>query len=379
MKDISVFFVSLGIIAAVWLAGCSSPRTLPSKSRSPFGTVDGKEVFVFTLRNAHGMEARITNYGGIVVSLLVPDRNKDFGDVVLGYDSLASYEKKTPYFGAIVGRYANRIGKGRFTLNGTEYKLALNDGANTLHGGLKGFDKVVWDIDESTSSKDPTLALTYVSNDGEEGYPGTLTARVVYTLTDSNGLRIDYKATADKPTVVNITHHSYFNLAGSGKGDILGHELFLNAERFTPIDSGLIPTGELRKVEGTPMDFRTPTPIGARIQNQDEQLRLGRGYDHNWVLNRTGHEISLAARVTEKTSGRVMEVWTTEPGLQFYSGNFLDGTNIGKGGTVYQHRTGFCLESQHFPDSPNKPDFPSVVLNPGSTYTSTTIYKFTAQ
>jgi aldose 1-epimerase len=340
--------------------------------------VDGKEVFLYTLRNASGMEARITNYGGILVSLTVPDRLNKPGDVVLGYDSLSSYVKATPYFGAIVGRYGNRIGKAHFTLDGKEYALKANDGPNTLHGGLKGFDKVVWDADESTPATKASLVLSYVSRDGEEGYPGNLKASVVYTLTDSNELRIDYAATTDMPTVLNLTHHSYFNLAGPGSGDILSHELTLNADRFTPIDSGLITTGALEPVEGTPMDFRTPTAIGARIGTMDDQLKFGRGYDHNWVLNRTGDGLSLAARVAEKTSGRVMEVWTTQPGVQFYSGNFLDGSNIGKGGKAYAYRTGFCLETQHFPDSPNKPSFPSTVLRPGENFASTTVYKFSA-
>jgi aldose 1-epimerase len=322
------------------------------------------------------MEARITNYGGIVVSLFVPDKSNRPGDVVLGYDSLSSYLKATPYFGAIVGRYGNRIGKARFTLDGKDYMLNANDGPNTLHGGLKGFDKVVWEAAGTTPATEPSLSLSYLSKDGEEGYPGSLKATVVYTLTDSNELRIDYTASTDKPTVLNLTHHSYFNLAGAGSGDILSHELMLNADKFTPIDSGLITTGELKPVEGTPMDFRTPAPVGSRIGVKDDQLRFGRGYDHNWVLNRTGEGLSLAARVSEKTSGRVMEVWTTEPGVQFYSGNFLDGTSIGKGGKAYAYRTGLCLETQHFPDSPNKPAFPSTVLRPGENFKSTTVYKF---
>jgi aldose 1-epimerase len=371
--------VSLVAAASFLIAGCSPPaQDSPRRSRAPFGHVDGKEVFLYTLRNASGMEARITNYGGILVSLTVPDRLNKPGDVVLGYDSLSSYVKATPYFGAIVGRYGNRIGKAHFTLDGKEYALKANDGPNTLHGGLKGFDKVVWDADESTPATKASLVLSYVSRDGEEGYPGNLKASVVYTLTDSNELRIDYAATTDMPTVLNLTHHSYFNLAGPGSGDILSHELTLNADRFTPIDSGLITTGALEPVEGTPMDFRTPTAIGARIGTMDDQLKFGRGYDHNWVLNRTGDGLSLAARVAEKTSGRVMEVWTTQPGVQFYSGNFLDGSNIGKGGKAYAYRTGFCLETQHFPDSPNKPSFPSTVLRPGENFASTTVYKFSA-
>ena len=374
------YLASLVAAASILFAGCSpSARELPRRTRAPFGNVDGKEVFLYTLRNKSGMEARITNYGGIVVSLLVPDKSGTPGDVVLGYDSLSSYVKATPYFGAIVGRYGNRIGNARFTLDGKEYRLNANDGPNTLHGGLKGFDKVVWDADGSTPATQPSLSLSYLSRDGEEGYPGNLKATVVYTLTDSNELRIDYTASTDRPTVLNLTHHSYFNLAGAGSGDILSHELMLNADKFTPIDSGLITTGELKPVEGTPMDFRTPTVIGARIGVKDDQLRFGRGYDHNWVLNRTGEGLSLAARLSEKTSGRVMEVWTTEPGVQFYSGNFLDGTNIGKGGKAYAYRNGLCLETQHFPDSPNKPAFPSTVLRPGENFASTTVYKFSAR
>jgi aldose 1-epimerase len=372
--------VSLVAAAALLIAGCSpSAPESPRRTRAPFGTVGGKEVFLYTLRTKSGMEARITNYGGIVVSLLVPDKSNSPGDVVLGYDSLSSYLKATPYFGAIVGRYGNRIGKARFTLDGKEYTLNANDGPNTLHGGLKGFDKVVWEANETTPATQPSLSLSYLSRDGEEGYPGNLKATVVYTLTDSNELRIDYAATTDKPTVLNLTHHSYFNLAGAGSGDILSHELMLNADRFTPIDSGLITTGELRPVEGTPMDFRNPTAIGARIGVKDDQLRFGKGYDHNWVLNRTGEGLSLAARLSEKTSGRVMEVWTTQPGIQFYSGNFLDGSNIGKGGKAYAYRTGLCLETQHFPDSPNKPSFLSTVLRPGEGFASATVYKFSTR
>ncbi|HMK38309.1 MAG TPA: aldose epimerase family protein [Bacteroidota bacterium] len=372
--------VSLTAAAAMLLGGCSpSAQESPRRTRAPFGTVDGRDVFLYTLRNRSGMEARITNYGGIVVSLFVPDKSHRPGDVVLGYDSLSSYLKATPYFGAIVGRYGNRIGKARFTLDGKEYALNANDGPNTLHGGLKGFDKVVWEADDTTPPGQARLSLSYLSRDGEEGYPGTLKAGVVYTLTDSNELRIDYSATTDRPTVLNLTHHSYFNLAGAGTGDILSHDLMLNADRFTPIDAGLITTGELRPVEGTPMDFRTSTAIGARIGGNDEQLKLGRGYDHNWVLSRTGEGLSLAARLSEKSSGRVLEVWTTEPGIQFYSGNFLNGSNIGKGGTAYAYRTGLCLETQHFPDSPNKPSFPSTVLRPGEKFASTTVYRFSTQ
>ncbi|MEW6512125.1 MAG: aldose epimerase family protein [Bacteroidota bacterium] len=375
MRIFSVF-VSL-FVALTALPGCTPQKQPPREiTRRTYGLVQGRDVFLYTLRNTRGMEAKITNYGGIVVSLVAPDRHGAFADVVLGYDSLSSYLKATPYFGAIVGRYGNRIGNSTFTLNGTKFTLAANDGSNSLHGGIRGFDKVVWDADTTVGADGPTLTLRYVSPDGEEGYPGTLHVSVAYTLTDSNQLRIRYTATTDKPTVLNLTHHSYFNLAGAGTGDILGHELEINADRFTPIDAGLIPTGELRSVEGTLMDFRRPIAIGARINHVDEQLRLGRGYDHNWVLNRTGRGLSYAARLVERGSGRAVEVWTTEPGIQFYSGNFLDGTNIGKGGTPYAYRTGLCLETQHFPNSPNIPAFPTTVLNPGETFNSTTVYTF---
>jgi aldose 1-epimerase len=348
--------------------------------KQSFGkTPDGTEVFLYTLRNKSGMEARITNYGGIVVSVLTKDRNGKAADIVLGFDSLSSYIKDTPYFGALVGRYGNRIGKGTFQLGGVKYTLAINNGANHLHGGLKGFDKVVWSVDEKASIPGESLALTYLSKDGEEGYPGNLSVRVVYTVTNNNELKIDYSASTDKATVLNLTHHSYFNLAGAGTGPILDHELFIDAARFTPVDSGLIPTGELRNVTGTPMDFTTPTAIGARINDSYEQLQKGGGYDHNWVLNKPAGLLGLAAQAYEKTSGRMMEVLTTEPGMQFYSGNFLNGTHVGKGGVKYQLRFGFCLETQHFPDSPNKPEFPTTVLEPGKTYTSTTVYRFSAK
>lgn len=344
--------------------------------KTMFGTVDGKEVYLYTLRNSHGMEARITNYGGIIVTLKVPGRDGKVGDVVLGFDSLASYVRDTPYFGCIVGRYGNRIAKGQFTVDGLQYTLAKNNGLNALHGGIKGFDKVVWSVDEQKSIAGKTLVLGYVSKDGEEGYPGTLTVTVTYTLSDSNDIRIDYLATTDKPTIVNLTQHSYFNLAGPGDGDILGHQLMIAADRFTPIDSTLIPTGILAPVTGTPFDFTNPAAIGARIAEKDEQLRFGLGYDHNFVLNKLAGTFGLAARVYEPTSGREMEVYTSEPGIQFYCGNFLDGHHIGKGGKPYRYRYGFCLETQHFPDSPNHPEFPSTVLRPGEKYSTSTLYRF---
>ncbi len=364
---------------AVLLAACSrTPREKLTVTQQAFGkTADGTPVDLFTLANARGVQVSITNYGGIIVSLLAPDRQGRPGDIVLGFERLEDYLKGHPYFGAIVGRYGNRIAKGRFTLDGVEYKLARNNGENHLHGGLQGFDKKVWAARHWMDSAGAHLELAYSSPDGEEGYPGRLDVKVTYTLAENNQLRISYYAVTDKPTVVNLTNHSYFNLAG--EGDILGHVLRLNADRFTPVDAGLIPTGELRPVAGTPFDFTAPTPIGARIEQDDEQLRLGRGYDHNFVLRGGGGALAEAAEVYEPKTGRVLRVLTTEPGVQFYTGNFLDGTLRGKGGRVYARRAGFCLETQHFPDSPNQPGFPSTVLRPGQTYRSTTVFEFSAR
>jgi len=350
-----------------------------SITRKPFGTAPGGEAAeLFTLTNANGCEARITNYGGIVTVLTAPDRDGALADVVLGYDTLAEYVNDSPYFGALVGRYGNRIAAGRFTLDGVAYTLATNEGDNHLHGGNKGFDKAVWSAAAAEGADGPSLELTHLSPDGDEGYPGALSVKVVYTWTNANVLRIAYAATTDARTVLNLTHHSYFNLAGAGSGDILGHEMQIPADRFTPVNGNLIPIGELRSVDGTPLDFREPVAIGARIGADDEQLKLGGGYDHNFVLG-GGGALALAARVREPACGRVMEAWTTEPGVQFYSGNFLDGSNVGKGGAAYAHRTGLCLETQHFPDSPNQPAFPSTVLSPGETYTQTTEYRFSAE
>jgi aldose 1-epimerase len=357
--------------AIVLMAASSNAET--KLAHADFGKMpDGTGVSIYTLTNKQGVEARITTYGGRVVSLTTPDRKGTKADVVLGFDSLNGYAE-SPFFGALVGRYGNRIGGAHFTVDGVEYKLEKNNGANSLHGGSHGFDKVVWTAREIPGAG---LELTYVSKDGEEGYPGNLKAVVVYHLTDRNELRIDYTAATDKPTVVNLTNHSYFNLKGAGEGDILGHVLTLNADQYTPVDTGLIPTGELRSVAGTPFDFRKPTAIGARIDGSDEQLKIGKGYDHNYVLNRKGAALSLAAKVEESATGRVMEVLTTEPGVQFYTGNNLDGTIKGKAGKVYVRRGGFCLETQHFPDSPNKPKFPSTVLRPGETYRTTTVFRF---
>ncbi len=367
------------VLTGAGLLGCSSVSKAPEQvSRRPFGrTKDGTEVYLYTLRNRQGAEARISNYGGLVVSLKVPDKNGKMGDVVLGYDNLADYIKDTPYFGALIGRYGNRIAKGKFTLDGKEYTLATNNYPNALHGGTKGFDKVVWEPTIMASADGPALKLKYLSRDGEEGYPGNLSVTAVYTLTHDNALKLEFTATTDQDTVVNLTHHSYFNLAG--KGTILDHVVMIPADKYTPVDSTLIPTGELAPVEGTPFDFRTPTAIGARINQDNEQLKFGKGYDHNWVINKPPGQYGLMARVTEPTSGRIMEVWSDEPGLQFYSGNFLDGTLTGKGGWVYQFRDGFCMEPQHYPDSPNKPEFPSVVLKPGKTFHNVIVYKFSAQ
>jgi aldose 1-epimerase len=346
-------------------------------TKKAFGkTGDGKPVDLYTLTNRHGMEIRVMSYGGIILSLRVPDRKGQFDDVVLGYDSLDGYLKATPYFGAIIGRYGNRIANGKFTLDGKAYTLAQNNGTNSLHGGLKGFDKVVWEAEAFENQDGAGVVFKYTSRDGEEGFPGNVKAQVTYTLSDQNELSFAYHATTDKATPVNLTNHTYFNLAGDGKGDILGHLVMLNAQRFTPVDKNLIPTGELRSVKATPLDFTKPTAVGARIDAKDEQLGFGGGYDHNFVINRQGPGLELAARVEEPTSGRVLEVFTTEPGVQFYSGNFLDGTITGKGGHVYRRRTGFCLETQHYPDSPNQADFPSTILRPGETYDSKTVCKF---
>src|SRR6266480_1641524 len=365
------------VIAALVSLGAAG-REAGSVKKESFGEVDGKPVELYTLTNRKGAEAKITTYGATVVSLKVPDRNGKSDDIVLGFDNIDGYLQGTSFFGATIGRYGNRIAKGRFTLNGVEYKLATNNEPNHLHGGNKGFDKVIWNAKPFNVKGGAGLALNYLSHDGEEGYPGNLSVTVSYTLTDNNELKISYAATTDKDTVVNLTHHSYFNLAGQGSGDVLNHQLMINADRFTPTDAGSIPTGELRSVKGTPFDFTQPTKIGARINQDDEQLKLGKGYDHNYVLNGKTGTMRKAAQVFESTSGRTMEVWTTEPGVQLYTGNFLDGAK-GKSGKVYQFRNGFCLETQHFPDSPNKPSFPTTVLRKGITLRTQTIYKFSAR
>ncbi len=378
MKPLNTLAV-LAALAWAGAVGCSTMKQVtPGIETQAWGTLpDGRQVHLYTLRNRNGVEARISDYGGIVTSLKVPDRAGQMGDVVLGYDDLAGYLKESPYFGCLVGRYGNRIARGRFTLDGVTYTLATNNYPNHLHGGLRGFDKRLWTAATEVRSAGPVLELSYVSADGEEGYPGTLRVKAVYTLTADNALRLDYTARTDKATVVNLTQHSYFNLAG--RGDILGHEVQIHADRYTPVDSTLIPTGELRAVEGTPFDFRAPTAIGARVNAGDEQLRFGGGYDHNWVIADKPGEVRLQAVVHEPVTGRVLEVLSDQPGLQFYGGNFLDGTITGKGGWTYQHRNGFCMEPQHFPDSPNKPEFPSVVLRPGQTYRNTILYRFSAR
>lgn len=347
--------------------------------REVFGTTpEGHPIQLYFLTNKNGVEAAITNYGATLVSLKVPDRAGEFADVVLGYDSLDHYIADKRYFGGTIGRYANRIANGTFILDGVICTLARNRGENHLHGGNRGFNKVVWEASEASEAPPgDALQLKYLSKDGEEGYPGNLAVQVTYTLTNDDKLQIEYAATTDKTTIVNLTNHSYFNLAGEGNGDIVGHQLMLAAEHFTPADANLIPTGELRRVEGTPFDFTQAEAIGARVNNDDEQLQLAGGYDHNFVLSDGKvDEAILAARVHEPGTGRNLEVWTTQPGIQFYSGNFLDDSIRGKGGKAYEQRYGFCLETQHFPNSPNEPRFPSTVLRPGELFHSKTIYAF---
>ena len=362
-------------LAGTVVLGASVTKTTTSSK------FQGTPVDEVTLKNSHGVELHAISYGGIITSLKVPDRAGKPGDIVLGFDKPESYwaDPPPPFFGAIVGRYGNRIGKGKFTLDGKPYSLATNNGVNHLHGGNKGFDKVLWTITTKDAPEGSQAIFSRTSKDGEEGYPGNLQVRVTYTLTEKNELIVDYHATTDKATPVNLTQHSYFNLAGEGSGDILGHQLTIDADRYTPVDDTLIPTGELAPVQGTPFDFRQPTAIGARIDQDNPQLKNGKGYDHNWVLTRKGTGLQHAARLTDPKSGRTMDVATTEPGLQFYSGNFLDGTIKGKAGHVYAHRSGLCLETQHFPDSPNKPKFPSTILQPGKAYESRTVFTFSVK
>lgn len=365
------------IVAALCGIFVMMTQANPKVKKATFGkTNDGKSVKIFTLTNSKGTEAKIINYGGRIVSLKVADKNGKFEDVILGYDDLNGYLSDNFFFGGIIGRYANRIAKGKFSLNGKEYMLAKNNGENHLHGGVKRFDVLVWTAKSLANKTGAVLELTHFSKDGEEGYPGNLSVKVVYTLTENDELKMEYSATTDQDTVINLTNHAYFNLAGSGT--ILNHILKINADKFTPTDSGSIPTGELREVAGTPFDFRVGKTMGKQIDEANEQLKFGSGYDHNWVLNKKPNEFSLAASVEEPNSGRVLEVLTTEPGIQFYAGNFLaDGK--GKGGKIYNKREGFCLETQHFPDSPNQPKFPTTVLKKGEKFASTTIYKFSVK
>ncbi|MCD6543335.1 MAG: galactose mutarotase [Flavobacteriaceae bacterium] len=347
---------------------------------SDFNTnLNGRKIQLFTLTNSNGVKVEITNFGGKVVSIIVPDRNGVFKDIVLGYDHIDDYISGNPYFGALIGRYGNRIAKGKFSLEGIEYQLVKNNGDNHLHGGITGFNDVVWDANFIDDSEEQYLELEYLSKDGEENYPGNLTVKVIYTLTEENELKISYHATTDKTTIINLTHHSFFNLRGEGNGDILDHELYINSDTFIPTNSESIPTGEIESVEGTPMDFRAFTVIGNRIENNDKQLQFGNGYDHNWVLKNKKNDIILAASAYEPESGRYMEVFTNQPGMQFYSGNFLDGNDVGKGGEKYNQRTAFCLETQHFPDSPNHPNFPSTILESDKKYAYTCIYKFSTK
>jgi aldose 1-epimerase len=343
--------------------------------KEKYGTTPtGETVTLYTLTNDAAMTVKITDFGGIISSILVPDRSGQIADVLLGFDDIDGYLQENPYFGCLVGRFANRIAGGKFELDGVSYTLALNDGVNHLHGGLQGFNSVIWEVEPFYAADEVGLKLSYVSQDGEEGYPGDLFVDVTYTLANDNALRIDYHATCSKPTIVNLTNHAYFNLAG--EGNVLDHELTLHANAFTVIDETLIPTGEIRSVKGTPFDFTAPNRMGAMIDQNDEQLSFAGGYDHNWVFENDDGKLILAAVVTEPVSGRILETYTTQPGMQFYTGNFLDGTLVGKNGVTYVRRSGFCLETQHFPDSPNQPNFPSTTLTPGKELQQTTVYKF---
>jgi aldose 1-epimerase len=368
------------IVVSLLLFSCVKPqeKTIKRIDKKNFEKiVDGKQVSLYVLENEQGTVAEITNYGGKVVSLWLPDKSGNYEDVVLGHENIDDFlNAKEKYFGALIGRYGNRIAHGKFTLDDKEYTLATNNGANSLHGGNKGFDAVVWDAKQVDAQ---TLELTYLSKDGEEGYPGNLVVRVLYQLTDENELKIEYWATTDQSTVVNLTHHSFFNLHGAGNGTINDHLLQIHAAHYTPVDAGLIPTGEIAAVEGTPFDFQELKPIGAELEVKNQQLDYGMGYDHNFVLEQNGEGLNYAVKVVEPTSGRVMEVYTNEPGLQFYGGNFLDGSIVGKEGKAYEFRTAFCLETQHFPDSPNQPNFPSTRLDPGEEYYSICVYRFSVE
>ena len=368
---------ALFILAVILVCGCTKETQYSKMNREDFQTtVDGKSTDLYTLKNKNGVEITVTNFGARVVEIWAPDRNGDFEDIVLGHDNVDKYIhfKGERFLGATIGRYGNRIDKGQFVLDSVSYQLPINDTPNSLHGGTKGFDMVVWDVDQKDPQK---LELSYLSKDGEEGYPGNLNVKMTYELTDNNEFIITHTATTDKKTVLNLTHHSFFNLHGAGNGTVNDHELMLNADKFTPVNEVLIPTGEQLAVAGTPMDFQKPTLIGERVNEDYEQLKFGHGYDHNWILKRkTANDLELAATVYEPQSGRLLEVWTTEPGIQFYGGNFFDGSMIGKGGKSYEYRASLALETQHFPDSPNHPEFPSTVLMPGETYHHVCVYKF---
>ena len=381
MKNSIMLIVSIIIILAIAPVMIACKQQYAAKvqniARAEFGKLpDGRLVDLYTLTNKNGLIIKVTNYGGTVTALSVPDKNGTLIDIVLGFDDLKEYLKATAYFGAIIGRYGNRIAKGKFTIDGITYPLAKNNGPNTLHGGIIGFDKVIWEATEINDTRGVGLKLNYLSKDGEEGFPGNLDLKVTYMLTNADEFRIDYEATTDKATPLNLTQHNYFNLAGAGNGDVLGHQVMINAQRYTVVDSTLIPTGELRDVKGTPFDFTQPQAIGAKI---NELGGKPVGYDNNYVLKSGGAKLAMAAKVTEPVSGLVMEIYTDQPGVQFYTGNFLDGTITGKDGKVYNQYYGFCFETQKFPDSPNQPTFPNSILKPGETYKSTTIYKFSNQ
>jgi aldose 1-epimerase len=379
---------ALSILALVWITITAPALAAETEEHGMLGsiekhawgkTADGQTVNVYTLTNRNGMAMRVANLGCIIVSLTAPDRDGNYADVVLGYDRLQDYVDDTRHFGAVVGRYGNRIAGGKFSLDGKTYQLSVNRPPNHLHGGVKGFEKRVWDAEALMRDGAVGVKLHYVSKDGEEGYAGNLDATVCYWLTDANELRIEYSATTDKPTPINLTNHSYFNLAGAGRGDILEHELMLAADRFTPVDEALIPTGELRPVAGTPFDFTTPTAIGARVEEDDEQLKFGGGYDHNFVFSRWDGKLRLVGSLYDPESGRLMEILTTEPGVQFYCGNFLNDKDVGKGGKVYGRRGGLCLETQHFPDSPNQPQFPATILRPNEPYRHVAVFRFSTK